>query len=167
MVFTSDNGGERFSHMGPFSHGKMTLSEGGIRVATAVRWPATVAAGSTCAQPAITMDWAATFLTIAGATSPRPLDGMDLRPALLGAAPVDRDLAWRITQRRTARALRSGDLKLIAEPSDTRLHDLAADPGEQVDLSTSRPDERARLEALLAAWEREMLAPAPLEERYR
>jgi arylsulfatase A-like enzyme len=167
VIFTSDNGGERFSHMGPFSHGKMTLSEGGIRVATAVRWPAQLPAGSTCAQVAVTMDWTATMYALAGVTPPRPLDGIDLLPALKGTAPVARELCWRITQRRTQRAVRSGDLKLIVDADGTRLHDLDADPGEKADLAATRPEDRTRLEERLAAWEREMLAPIPLEERYR
>lgn len=167
VIFTSDNGGERFSHMGPFSHGKMTLSEGGIRVATAIRWPAELAAGGRCEQPCVTMDWTATFLAVAGATPVRTLDAIDLGPALKGAPAVSRDLFWRITQRREQRAVRSADLKLIVDAEGTRLHDLATDPGERTDLGPDRPADRARLEELLASWEDEMLVPVPLEERYR
>jgi arylsulfatase A-like enzyme len=167
VVFTSDNGGERFSHMGPFSHRKMTVGEGGIRVATAVRWPARIPAGGRCEQVCATMDWTATFLALAGARSPRPLDGLDLAPMLLGAAPTARTLFWRVTQRRQQKAVRRGDLKFVVNESGEHLYDLATDPGEERDLRRARAGEAAALRAPLAAWEAEMLPPAVLEERYR
>lgn len=167
LVFTSDNGGERFSHMGPFSHAKMTVGEGGIRVATAVRWPARVAVGSHSDQVAVTMDWASTFAGLAGATMPRPVDAIDLMPALTGAPPVPRTLFWRVTQRRQQKAVRHGDLKYVVNEEGTHLFDLAADPGERTNLLDVRSTDAADLRARLAGWEAEMLAPAPLEERYR
>ena len=40
VIFTSDNGGERFSYNWPFRGAKFTLWEGGIRVPAIVRLPA-------------------------------------------------------------------------------------------------------------------------------
>ncbi len=171
VIFTSDNGGERFSHMGPFSHAKMTVGEGGIRVATAVRWPQVIPASSTSDQVAITMDWTATLLTLAGATPPRPLDGIDLVPALFGGATRPRELCWRVTQRRQQKAIRSGDRKFVVDEAGEHLYDLARDPGEKDDLLARTPSDaapfRGALADALAAWEREMLPPVPLEDRYR
>jgi len=45
VVFTSDNGGERFSDTWPLVGKKMDLLEGGIRVPYIVRWPAKVKSG--------------------------------------------------------------------------------------------------------------------------
>lgn len=56
VIFTSDNGGERYSYNWPWSNGKFTLYEGGIRVPLALRWPGTIPAGGSCDQLAITME---------------------------------------------------------------------------------------------------------------
>ena len=69
VVFTSDNGGERYSYNWPASDGKTSLQEGGIRVPAIVRWPGRVPAGRTTDQSVITMDWTATMLGVAGAAS--------------------------------------------------------------------------------------------------
>ena len=71
LVFTSDNGGERFSDAWPLVGKKMDLLEGGIRVPYIVRWPAVVKPGRVTAQQAVTMDWVATFLEAAG-VKPHP-----------------------------------------------------------------------------------------------
>ena len=80
VVFTSDNGGERFSDNWPLVGGKMDLMEGGIRVPYVVRWPARTPAGATTDQLAITMDWVPTFFEAAGASAhpDYPSDGVSL-----------------------------------------------------------------------------------------
>ncbi len=62
VVFTSDNGGERFSDNWPLVGGKMDLTEGGIRVPWIAQWPRVIQAGQTSAQHCMTMDWSATIL---------------------------------------------------------------------------------------------------------
>lgn len=169
VIFTSDNGGERYSRMGPFRGSKMTLYEGGIRVAAFARWPGVLAAGATCDQVCATMDWTATLLAAAGApASPAaPLDGIDLLPILRGGIPPrPRELFWRITQRARHRAARVADLKYLVTDQGESLFDLAVDPGETADLASRRPADLARLRDAYASWEREMLPAIPLDPRY-
>ena len=66
VIFTSDNGGERYSYNWPFSFQKGFLFEGGIRVPAIVRWPGVIPAGRVTEQAAITMDWSATLLAVTG-----------------------------------------------------------------------------------------------------
>ncbi|HEY0592365.1 MAG TPA: sulfatase-like hydrolase/transferase, partial [Thermoanaerobaculia bacterium] len=82
VIFTSDNGGEWLSHMGPLFNRKGTLWEGGLGVPCVFRWPARLPGKRVSRQPAITMDLTATILAAAGATprADRPLDGIDLLP---------------------------------------------------------------------------------------
>jgi arylsulfatase A-like enzyme len=168
VVFTSDNGGERFSHMGPFSNGKMTLYEGGIRVATVARWNGRINPGTSTDQVSITMDWMATLLALAQVQPDpnAPLDGIDLMPALTGAAPLDRDLYWRIFQRRKQKAMRSGNWKYLQTDTGEFLFDLKTDPGESQDRSVQERDRFLALKAKYTTWEGHVLPPIPLDPRY-
>jgi len=167
VIFTSDNGGERFSQMGGFSHGKMTLYEGGIRIPAFARWPGVIPPNTTTHQVAVTMDWTATFLARAGARpdAAAPPDGIDLLPAMTGAAPVARDLYWRLFQRQKQKALRSGDWKYLVTSDGELLFDLAKDPGEKSNLAAERGEVLTQLQAKYAAWERQVLPPIPLDPR--
>jgi len=163
VVFISENGTGRFSRRGPLRGGKMTLWEGGIRVAAAARWPAVIPAGTETDQAAITMDWTATLLTAAGIeldadTAP---DGIDLMPVLTGAsAPSARELFWRTDQRTRHKAMRGGDWKYLATEEGEFLFDLETDPGETRDRKHDQPDLFERFKAAYARWEAQMLEPA-------
>jgi arylsulfatase A-like enzyme len=151
FVFTSDNGGERFSDNWPFVGQKMDLMEGGIRVPLLARWPARIRPAHT-ATPAITMDWAATMLAAAEVEPDpaHPLDGVDLFP--LFEDPdwnPQRDLHWRMLHRQQ-RALRSGSWKYLRVDGHDYLFDLARDERERANLARREP---ARLDELRRRWE--------------
>jgi arylsulfatase A-like enzyme len=168
VIFTSDNGGERFSDMGPYREGKMTLWEGGIRVPALARWPGVLPAAAVSTQVVTTMDWTATLLAAAGAAADTatPPDGIDVLPYLRGAPPVPRELYWRIHQRRQQQAVRSGDWKYLRTEDDEFLFDLAADSGESHNLRALEPATFSRLVSAYAAWEAAMLPPIPLDPRF-
>jgi arylsulfatase A-like enzyme len=168
VVFTSDNGGELYSDMGPFRRGKMTLWEGGIRVAAFARWPGVIPAGITTDQVSITMDWTATLL---GAASVAPdstdgFDGTDIMPQLRGEAPTARECYWRTFQRSRHKATRHGDWKYLLTEDGEFLFDLAGDAGESRDRKADSPEIFARLKTVYAGWERQMLTPIPLDPRF-
>ncbi len=97
VVFTSDNGGERFSKTWPLTGQKTELLEGGLRVPTLLRWPARIAP-QLQHQVTASMDWLPTLLAAAGVQpdAAYPSDGANILPVLEGAAPVaPRTLYWR------------------------------------------------------------------------
>jgi arylsulfatase A-like enzyme len=152
IVFTSDNGGERFSDNWPLVGGKMDLTEGGIRVPYIVQWPAVIAPGGVSAQHCLTMDWSATLLDAAGvAPDPAyPLDGMSLLPVLRDATRTfERPMYWRMNHR-GQRACRDGRWKYLRVDGHDYLFDIGADERERANRA---PLEPARLESMRAAWE--------------
>ena len=152
LVFTSDNGGERFSDNWPLVGGKMDLTEGGIRVPWIARWPRRIAAGGVTSQLCMTMDWSATMLDAAGvAAAPGyPLDGVSLLPVLRDPGAVfERPLHWRM-KHRGQRALRHGDWKYLRVDGNDYLFDLSADERERANLGRREPE---RLAAMRADWE--------------
>ncbi len=154
VVFTSDNGGERFSDNWPLVGGKMDLTEGGIRVPWIAHWPAVIAPGSTSEQHSMTMDWSATMLHAAGAVADvnYPLDGVDLLPVLRDAqATFERPLFWRMNHR-GQRAMRLGAWKYLRVDGHDYLFDLSNDERERANLSAHQAQRLADMRAAWEAW---------------
>ena len=151
VVFTSDNGGERFSDTWPFTGKKTELLEGGLRIPAIVRWPGVVAPGSRSEAPIISMDWLPTFVAAGGGrVSPDvPSDGVDIAPALTGGTIPDRSLFWRYGFRQQ-RAHRLGRYKYLKINDNEFLFDVVADPLERGNLKDREPE---RFAAMKAAWE--------------
>jgi arylsulfatase A-like enzyme len=153
-VFTSDNGGERFSDTWPFVGKKMDLLEGGIRVPLIAHWPSRIAAGGVTGQLAMTMDWMPTMLMAAG-VPPHPEykpDGMNLLLALTDPkTTIHRDLFWRM-KHREQRAVRSANWKYLALDGDEFLFDLSRDARERANLARRYPERLAALRAAYESW---------------
>ncbi|CAN7346894.1 sulfatase-like hydrolase/transferase [Variovorax sp. LjRoot84] len=152
VVFTSDNGGERFSDNWPLVGGKMDLTEGGIRVPWIAHWPALIPAGGESAQHCMTMDWSATMLDAAGAKADPsyPLDGVSLLPVLRDATTsFRRPLHWRMNHR-NQRALRDGDWKYLQVDGNEYLFNIPADERERANQAPREPE---RLAAMREAWQ--------------
>ena len=163
IVFTSDNGGERFADTWPFTGRKTELLEGGLRVPTIVSWPARIPENRTSDQVAISMDWLPTLLAAAG-TPPDPAfppDGMNLLPILVeGRAPTPRKLFWRYKANAQA-AMRDGDFKFLKIRDNTFLFNVADDPMERANLKERRKDVYDRLAGDWNAWNATMLPLDP------
>jgi arylsulfatase A-like enzyme len=163
IIFTSDNGGEVYSDMGPFKGRKMTLWEGGIRVPAAVQWPGVVKAGTESKQPVVTMDWSVTMLAAAGITPPKDWDGMNLLDHLKGKTEiVPRTFYWRTANRVQAHAFRQGDWKYLQTKDGEYLFNLAEDPYEDVNLKDKLPQKLVALKEAFARMNQQMLPPLVL-----
>jgi len=166
IIFTSDNGGERYSDNSPYKGSKMSLWEGGIREPAFVRWLGKIQENSTTNQVVTTMDWTATILSLAGgkADSNFPLDGMDISQILAGKKKeVDRTLYWRIFQRKQQKAMLDGKWKWFQdEKGNEYLFDLKVDPTENNNLKDQHKDILEKLRSKYQKWEAKMLKPIPL-----
>jgi arylsulfatase A-like enzyme len=176
VIFTSDNGGERFSYHWPFVGQKNTLWEGGIRVPAIVRWPGVTSTGSKShaqrlmynggriiQSPAITMDWTATILAAAGVKpDPNyPLDGINLAPILnprISPSPstAPRTFFWRNANQDAAMR---GAWKYLNDGTREYLFNLSIDEREQADFRTQHPEVFNQLKSAFNAWEATVLPP--------
>ena len=158
VVFTSDNGGERYSDTWPLSGQKGELLEGGIRVPLIVRWPGRIKAGAVAQQVILSMDFAPTLLAAAGdKVRDADFDGMNLLGQWLGRAPdVPRTVYWRF-KANTQAAVRDGDWKYLKLGAKEHLFDVAKDPRERAELKAVFPEVFGRLKASFAAWDAQML----------
>lgn len=151
VIFTSDNGGERFSNNWPFKGEKMDLLEGGIRVPLLARWPAKIPAGQISKCPSLTMDWTATLLQAAGveAHPEYPLDGVDLSASFTNPRwERQGDLCWRM-KHRGQRALIRGNWKYLQVEGVEYLFDIATDPRERANVKTRYQE---KFQELREAW---------------
>ena len=158
VVFTSDNGGERFSDTWPFTGKKTELLEGGLRIPAIVRWPGVTRAGTHSTQPIISMDWLPTFVTAGGGrVDPGyPSDGMNIRPALTGGSLGERTFFWRFGNKHQ-RAIRRGAMKYLKINENEFLFDVVGDPLERANLKTRQPAKFAELKSAWEAWDATML----------
>jgi len=180
VVFQSDNGGPRSARFtgeadtskgtiptdnGPWRDGKGTLYEGGNRVVALANWPGHFKAGSIVDQPIHMVDMYPTLAALAGASLGRckPLDGLNVWPALAEGKPSPRDeVVYSIEPFRAA--LRKGDWKLVWQttlPTRVELFNLAEDPSEKTNLAEKNPPKVAELQKRVEALAREA-APALL-----
>ena len=158
IVFTSDNGGERFSDNWPLVGGKMDLTEGGIRVPWIAHWPRGIAAGGVSRQHCMTMDWSDNLLDVgSGQAHPDyPLDGVSLRSVLSDpTACFDRPLYWRMKHRQQ-RALRDGRWKYLKVDEHEYLFDIESDARERANLATRQPDQLSAMRTAWLAWDATM-----------
>lgn len=151
--------------------------EGGHRVPFLVRWPGTVTAGTTSTQLTSLTDVMATVAAITGLTLPNDAaeDSFNMLPAWLDVqhAPIRPYLLQQAFGGARTLCVRRGDwkyldhsgsggnrydnhpeLKPFQMPDTTpdapgQLYNLAADPGETINLCQARPEVAAELKALL------------------
>ena len=168
VAFISDNGGPVNSNGSlnvPLRGQKGILLEGGLRVPYVVRWPGTLPAGFTYANPVSTLDFVPTFVGAAGGalTADDDLDGVDLIPYVTGQTPgrPHGEMRWRFT---ISAALRDGDWKLVRLPDRLpMLYDLRTDVSEQNDVALENLDRTRAMLKRLGSWDVTLPHPVFLE----
>jgi arylsulfatase A-like enzyme len=180
VVFSSDNGPwlsyrQHGGSAGPLRQGKGTTWEGGMRVPGIFWWPRTIEPG-VIRQMGATTDLFATIVPLAGGRLPndRPLDGVDLSPALFGTGSSPRDwmayyrmgelYAYRLGPHKV-HLVTEGRYGIGAERTEhdpPLLYHLGHDPGERYDLAAERPDVVADLLTAVESHRRRMTVAEPL-----
>jgi len=111
-----------------------------IHVPLIVREPGGMGAGQTSDWFASTHDVAPTLVSLAGVRRPKAFEGADLTPILAGGLPEEeRPYAVGGYGNNTFVRDRRWAYQTQNDWRDERLYDLAADPGERVDVSEKRP----------------------------
>ena len=148
VVVTSDHG-EGFGEHGRYLHGN-SFHEELLRVPLLMAGPGLPAGARVTARvPGI--DVMPTLCDLMEAGCLEDTEGRTLRPLIEGEVEdTGRPLYATAPLRNALRdSVIDGDLKLIVSQRGVQLYDLAADPGEQMDLAAERPDDVARLRELL------------------
>ncbi len=166
VMLSSDNGPhlegghdpEFFNSNGPLRGHKRDLYEGGIRAPLIARWPGKIDANTTTDLISAHWDMLPTFCELAGAETPRQLDGVSMVPTLLGntAEQVQHEaLYWEFPSRGSRQAVRMGKWKgvrldLKKKPNaPIELYDLLQDIGETNNVASEHPEIVAQLKAIM------------------
>ena len=169
VFFTGDNGGQdRFrskdrprGFFGPnvnpktgveFRGGKGSLYEGGLRIPFLVRWPDQIKAGQVSDLVFYQPDVLPTLTGLCGARTPEEVDGLSILPTLLGEKKAGRKqeahemLYWEYGNQV---AVRHGSWKAIkaGKTPQWALYDLGKDLSETTDLSSTEPEQLAKMKA--------------------
>ncbi len=162
VIYFSDNGPNSRRWNGGMKGIKGSVDEGGVRAPFFIRWPGKIKAGITVREIAGAIDLLPTLASLAGVplVSPKPLDGKDISPLLLGAK--------REWPERMLFSHQNGMVSVRAQQYrlDDRggLFDMIADPGQMTDLAPRQPEIAANLTSAVSAWRAEVL-PARKDDR--
>ena len=153
VVYFSDNGPNTWRWNGGMRGKKGSTDEGGVRVPCFIRWPGHIRAGLRIPQIAGAIDLRPTLTDLAGISMrlSKPLDGISLKPLLLGETTQWPD-RYIISQQGRSISIRTQRFRL---DDRGRLYDMEKDLGQQVDVSKQYPQIAARLRRMAEQWKKE------------
>jgi arylsulfatase A-like enzyme/Tfp pilus assembly protein PilF len=165
LVIVTGDHGEGLGDHGEAYHGYFVY-DSTVHVPLIVRLPGGADAGRVVASAVSHVDLLPTVLDLVGVAPPAGVQGRSLAPLLAGGEDRRREVyseslypllhyGWA-----PLRALRTGDLKLIAAPRP-ELYDLQEDPGEETNLVSARRAEARGLAADLTALRQSIESAAP------
>jgi arylsulfatase A-like enzyme len=160
VFFSSDNGPhqeggvkpEFFRSAGSWRGIKRDLYEGGIRVPMLAWWPGRIQGGRTSDQVWTFWDFLPTVADLAGAPVTAKIDGISMRPALLGKPQKNHEfLYWEFHEDGSKQAVRMGDWKAVrlAPGKPLELYNLKSDLSETNDVAGQNPATVNRIEDYL------------------
>ena len=163
VIYFSDNGPNSVRWNGGMKGIKGSTDEGGVRSPLSIRWPGHLPAGTRVRQIAAAIDLLPTLADLAGVSrvGSKPLDGVSLKPLLLGTAKdwPDRMIFSHWAGKTSVRTQR------YRLDSDNRLFDMETDPGQDRDVAAEHPEVARRLSDEMARWRAEVLPGAGRDRR--
>ncbi|MCX6878093.1 MAG: sulfatase [Verrucomicrobia bacterium] len=165
VIYTSDQGFFLGDHG---LYDKRFMYEESIRMPFLVRWPGTVKPGSVQSAMGINVDFAPTFMEVAGLPVPADMQGRSLVPLLKGERPADWRTSWYYRyyhdpgdhNTRAHYGVRTETHKLIYfwTKDQWELYDLVKDPAELHNLyqDPAQADTVAKLKAELQRLKKEL-----------
>ncbi|MEO5803836.1 MAG: arylsulfatase [Verrucomicrobiota bacterium] len=164
VFFAGDNGpqgnqwqklADFFDGNGPLRGYKGEFYEGGIRVPMIVRWPGKIKAKSVSDHICAFWDFLPTAAALAGAESPKGIDGISFVPTLLGTKGQRSHpfLYWEMPQgNKLSRAIRMQDWKAVQSKADGpfELYNLKSDLAERRSVVTENSAVMKQIESYLA-----------------
>lgn len=149
LIVTSDHGEELFEHKG-WGHGE-SLHDHQLRVPLIIRPPRGQGGARRVARFVRLIDLMPTLLSLAGAVEPEGVQGVDLSPLLRDeeVGPPAVVFSTGVIDRPDMFSVRTQRYKLVVDGSERTLFDLAADPGETIDVSDSETAAAADLNRML------------------
>lgn len=155
VVYFGDNGPNSFRWNGGLKGRKGTLDEGGLKVPCLMRWKGQIPGGQHIAPIAGAIDLLPTLADLADLPidGSKPLDGVSLKPLLMGETPEwPERILFSMHNRRVS--VRTQRYRLDPEGA---LFDLVSDPAQQQDVAREQPAVAERLGAAAASWREEMI----------
>ena len=160
VLYLSDNGPNSWRWNGDMKGRKGSTDEGGVRSPLLMQWTGTLEAGTTIQPIASVIDIFPTLTALTGipAEQDKPLDGISLKPLLLGEQEQDWPDRLLINHWQENTSVRSPQYRLDHEG---QLFDMIADPGQRVDVASDHPEVVEKLTAARQAWEEDALQELP------
>lgn len=163
VIYFSDNGPNSWRWNGGMKGRKGSTDEGGVRSPLLIRWPGHIPAGTRVPQIAGAIDLLPTLADFAGipVASPKPLDGVSLKPLLSSPARdwPDRRIFSHWAGKVSVRTQR------YRLDSAGKLFDMQADPGQDRDITKEQPEIAVRLSEAVDEWRKEMLPRLKNDDR--
>ncbi len=146
VVFFCDNGPNSYRFNGGMKGRKGSIDEGGLRSPLFIRWPGRIEPGAKIEPIAGAIDLLPTLTDLAeiGCETKKPIDGLSLRPLLLGES-----VKWKprhlFAIKKNQVSVRTDRYRL---DSSGKLFDIREDPGQTRDVSEQHPQLTAKLHRL-------------------
>jgi arylsulfatase A-like enzyme len=170
VVYFSDNGPNGWRWNGGMKGRKGSLDEGGLRVPFFIRWPGHIEAETRISEVTAAIDILPTLADLADIplVSSEPLDGISFSPLLFGRTGdwPDRLIFSIKNVGRSQPPQVSVRTQRYRLDSNGQLFDIAADPGQNRDVSESEPEIATRLASAASSWQEEVVPKVTLNRPF-